>query len=130
MDTFKASFVDEVVKVGMSLGIDTVDEGARAQGLRKMQYAMDRNRMARAARAQGAAKTAARVSDNLIGRMAAVGGLAGGGSYAAQKALAGIGSGDDPAASGDSMVGRVGRTAVGGALAALILKALAKMGKR
>jgi hypothetical protein len=75
-------------------------------------------------------KTAGRVPDNLLGRMTAVGALAGGGSYAGQKALAGMGQGEDPSYSGDSMVGRVGRTAAGGALVALLLRALSKMNRR
>lgn len=69
--------------------------------------------------------------DRLIGRMTAAGALAGGGAYAARKGLSSVGIGTDPGAGGDSLISSAGKTAAGGALVALLLKALGKAtGKR
>ena len=68
--------------------------------------------------------------DRLLGRLTAAGGLAGAGSYAARKGLSSVGVGSDPGESGDTLVGSTGRTAAGGALVALLLKALGKAGGR
>lgn len=64
------------------------------------------------------------VADDLVGRMAAMGALAGAGKHVAHKGLAAMGMTYDPAATGDTLLKNVGMTAAGGVGAGLLLRAL------
>lgn len=65
--------------------------------------------------------------EDLVRRALGWGALTGAGVYSGKKLLAAAGAGEDPAYSGDTLVGSTAKSALGAAMAAGALRALSRM---